>query len=218
MSHIPTYKYLISQHPGQSGFQNKLRRDHLGWGVISLPDSKACSAVQMKKHLSLFNVWLPPQLCHHCKSLTFAFCLCTETPHENVAFDLGCAKKSIWQYITVFIFLIPVLYCDPCTVIRIIAWSPCQNWNSVTHKNTNALYLHTFSFSVSSSSARQLLNFISCFYIMAATSVCLGIYWKGNFELNCFDSKCLLNYQYKVIYYADCTLQLVFQLCFYILS
>ncbi len=37
----------------------------------------------------------------------------------------GCAKKSIQQHIAIFIFMISVLYCDPCIVIH-ISWSPCQ--------------------------------------------------------------------------------------------
>ncbi len=45
------------------------------------------------------------------------------------------------------------------------------------------------------------LNFIFHFDVLAATPVCLvvvntvQINWKGNFEINCFDLICQLNYQ-----------------------
>ncbi len=58
--------------------------------------------------------------------------------------DLGCLKISIWQYIAVFIFVISVLHCDPCVLIRIMWWNPCQNhWHKVHwHKRT---FMHLFS-------------------------------------------------------------------------
>ncbi len=62
---------------------------------------------------------------------------------------------------------------------------------------------------------------------MAATSSVFGNWansvqksWKGNLLLNCFDSICLLNYQYNVMYsdYSYHTQQFLFQRCFHIFS
>ncbi len=104
--------------------------------------------------------------------------------------------------------------------MHIISWSPCQNpavkFNT---KNTCALHVHTLNFSASSQSARVNLNFISHFAVMATTSVCSVIWQFCSNKLGrkyCFDSVCLLNYQYNVMeiysHYPDHTQQLVFQL------
>lgn len=84
LSHIPSREHLTSQHPWRRRLQNKLQRDHSGLKLYQSvwQQGSLCCA----KHLSLFNIWLSPQLLYRLKSLTFAFSWCIENIRSSVAF------------------------------------------------------------------------------------------------------------------------------------
>ncbi len=103
--------------------------------------------------------------------------------------------------------MISVLHCDPCTVIRIISWSPCQNpaFKFIDTKEHFSPYFSRFQFQCNLS-PRVHLNFISHSDVMGATSMCLVIFYHSNkleenFKFNCFDPICQLNYQCNVMWW-----------------